>query len=134
MAPGFFESNDRRRRKKIASLVPKGLKAQGFVVEGSPHGDEGFALATSRLYDVAILDIMLPGNHGHGHSSITVSPCQNLVVARRNPYDGRGYIRCARMIGHIFPQLSSLGEYLIAGMGIVSIVAIGVGFRGGVNL
>ena len=50
--------------KKIASLVRKGLEAQGFVVEVSPHGDEGFALATSRPYDVAILDIMLPGKDG----------------------------------------------------------------------
>ena len=50
--------------KKIASFVRKGLEAQGFVVEVSHHGDEGFALATSRPYDVAILDIMLPGKDG----------------------------------------------------------------------
>jgi two-component system OmpR family response regulator len=50
--------------KKIASFVRKGLEAQGFVVEVSSHGDEGFALATSRPYDVAILDIMLPGKDG----------------------------------------------------------------------
>ena len=50
--------------KKIASFVRKGLEAQGFVVEVSQHGDEGFALATSRPYDVAILDIMLPGKDG----------------------------------------------------------------------
>jgi two-component system OmpR family response regulator len=50
--------------KKIAALVRKGLEAQGFVVEVSQHGDEGFAMATSRPYDVAILDIMLPGRDG----------------------------------------------------------------------
>ena len=50
--------------KKIASFVRKGLEARGFVVDVSPHGDEGFALATSRPYDVAILDIMLPGKDG----------------------------------------------------------------------
>jgi two-component system, OmpR family, response regulator len=50
--------------KKIASFIRKGLEAQGFVVDVSPHGDEGFALATSRPYDVAILDIMLPGKDG----------------------------------------------------------------------
>lgn len=50
--------------KKIASFVRKGLEAQGFVVELSHHGDEGFRLATTRAYDAAILDIMLPGKDG----------------------------------------------------------------------
>jgi two-component system, OmpR family, response regulator len=50
--------------KKIASFVRKGLEAQGFVVEVSQHGDEGFVLATSRPYDAVILDIMLPGKDG----------------------------------------------------------------------
>jgi len=50
--------------KKIAAFVRKGLEAQGFVVEVAHHGDEGFALATTRPYDVAILDIMLPGKDG----------------------------------------------------------------------
>ena len=50
--------------KKIASLVRKGLEAQGFVVEVSSDGDEGYVLATTRPYDVAILDIMLPGKDG----------------------------------------------------------------------
>lgn len=50
--------------KKIASFVRKGLEAQGFVVEVSHHGDEGYTLATSRAYDVLVLDIMLPGRDG----------------------------------------------------------------------
>ena len=50
--------------KKIASFVRKGLEAQGFVVEVSLNGDDGFAMATSRPYDAAILDIMLPGRDG----------------------------------------------------------------------
>jgi len=50
--------------KKIASFIRKGLEAQGFVVEASQHGDEGYALATSRPYDAVILDIMLPGKDG----------------------------------------------------------------------
>jgi DNA-binding response OmpR family regulator len=50
--------------KKIASFVRKGLEAQGFVVEVGANGDEGFLLATTRPYDVAILDIMLPGRDG----------------------------------------------------------------------
>jgi two-component system, OmpR family, response regulator len=50
--------------KKIASLVRKGLAAQGFVVDVSHHGDEGFTLAVTRPYAAAILDIMLPGKDG----------------------------------------------------------------------
>jgi two-component system OmpR family response regulator len=50
--------------KKIAAFIRKGLEAQGFVVEVAHHGDEGFALATTQPYDVAILDIMLPGRDG----------------------------------------------------------------------
>ncbi len=50
--------------KKIASFVRKGLEAQGFVVEVSHNGDEGYTLATSRPYDAVVLDIMLPGRDG----------------------------------------------------------------------
>ena len=50
--------------KKIASLLRKGLEAQGFVVELALNGDEGYVLATTRPYDVLVLDIMLPGRDG----------------------------------------------------------------------
>jgi DNA-binding response OmpR family regulator len=50
--------------KKIASLIRKGLEAQGFVVDVCLQGDDGYALATSRPYDALILDIMLPGRDG----------------------------------------------------------------------
>jgi two-component system OmpR family response regulator len=50
--------------KKIASLLRKGLSAQGFVVDYALDGDEGYALATTRPYDVLVLDIMLPGRDG----------------------------------------------------------------------
>ena len=50
--------------KKIASFVRKGLEAHGFVVDVSHHGDEGYTLATTRPYDVLVLDIMLPGRDG----------------------------------------------------------------------
>jgi two-component system OmpR family response regulator len=50
--------------RKIASFVRKGLEAQGFVVDVSHHGDDGFTLAITRPYDAAVLDIMLPGKDG----------------------------------------------------------------------
>ena len=50
--------------RKIASLIRKGLEAQGFVVDVCLRGDEGYALATARPYDVLVLDIMVPGRDG----------------------------------------------------------------------
>ena len=50
--------------KKIASLIRKGLEAQGFVVDVCLRGDEGYTLATARPYDVLVLDIMVPGRDG----------------------------------------------------------------------
>lgn len=50
--------------KKIASFVRKGLEAQGLLVDVSHCGDEGYSLATTRSYDVLVLDIMLPGRDG----------------------------------------------------------------------
>lgn len=50
--------------KKIASLIRKDLEARGYVVDAAHRGDEGFTLATTRPYDVIVLDIMLPGRDG----------------------------------------------------------------------
>jgi two-component system, OmpR family, response regulator len=50
--------------KKIAAFIRKGLQAQGHVVDVSHHGDEGYTLATTRPYDLLVLDIMLPGRDG----------------------------------------------------------------------
>ena len=50
--------------KKIASLIRKGLEAQGITVDVSHNGDEGYTLATTHSYDAMILDIMLPGRDG----------------------------------------------------------------------
>jgi DNA-binding response OmpR family regulator len=50
--------------RKIASFVQRGLKERGFVVEVCGDGDEGYDRATSQVYDVIVLDIMLPGRDG----------------------------------------------------------------------
>lgn len=49
---------------KIASFVVQGLREQGFVVDHCVNGNEGYAWATEREYDVALLDIMVPGKDG----------------------------------------------------------------------
>ncbi len=50
--------------EKLSGFICKGLEAQGFTVDFSNHGDEGYTLATTRSYDAIVLDIMLPGRDG----------------------------------------------------------------------
>ncbi|MBI5693119.1 MAG: response regulator transcription factor [Verrucomicrobia bacterium] len=50
--------------RKLAGLVRKGLEAQGFAVDFCSHGDDAYALATTRAYDALVLDIMVPGRDG----------------------------------------------------------------------
>ena len=50
--------------RKLGGFLRKGLEAQGFVVDFSENGDEGYTLATTRDYDAIVLDIMLPGRDG----------------------------------------------------------------------
>jgi two-component system copper resistance phosphate regulon response regulator CusR len=50
--------------EKLAQIVSRGLKAEGFAVDAAKAGGEGFDLAMSYAYDVIILDIMLPEMSG----------------------------------------------------------------------
>ncbi|MEM6277995.1 MAG: response regulator transcription factor [Verrucomicrobiota bacterium] len=51
-------------QERIASFIEKGLKEQGFVVDVTGDGDDGYALALTEPYDAIVLDIMLPGRDG----------------------------------------------------------------------
>jgi DNA-binding response OmpR family regulator len=51
--------------KKIASMVKRGLEAEGFTVEVALDGADGLWLATEGSYDLIILDIMLPRRNGY---------------------------------------------------------------------
>lgn len=44
--------------------MKRGLEAEGFTVDVSLDGDDGFWLATQHSYDAMVLDIMLPGLNG----------------------------------------------------------------------
>jgi len=48
----------------IASFIEKGLRVEGFAVDRAPDGHQGLHLAASEPYDVAIVDVMLPGRDG----------------------------------------------------------------------
>jgi two-component system OmpR family response regulator len=45
---------------KIASFILKGMKAEGYVVDHAPDGQEGLHMAVTEPYDAAIIDVMLP--------------------------------------------------------------------------
>lgn len=45
---------------QTAKFIVKGLRQEGFAVDHAPDGLEGFHLASTESYDVAIVDIMLP--------------------------------------------------------------------------
>ncbi len=49
---------------KIAAVVRRGLELEGFTVEQAADGDEGWWMATEGVYDVIVLDIMLPRRNG----------------------------------------------------------------------
>ncbi len=48
----------------IASFVSKGLREAGYGVDVNLDGNDGMTLAMSGLYDIVILDLMLPGKDG----------------------------------------------------------------------
>ncbi len=54
-----IEDHDRLR----SSLV-RGLRENGYAVDQAGDGEEGLAVASSSLYDVIILDLMLPRRDG----------------------------------------------------------------------
>lgn len=50
--------------QKIAAFIEKGLKEAGFSLDVAHEGIEGLSLALTEPYDVAVIDIMLPGLDG----------------------------------------------------------------------
>lgn len=50
----------------IADFVSRGLREAGFAVDAVHDGDAGYAHAIREPYDVAIVDVMLPGRDGLG--------------------------------------------------------------------
>ena len=49
---------------KIASYLHKGLVENGFIVDMAHDGTDGLHLALTGDYDLAVLDVMLPGRNG----------------------------------------------------------------------
>ncbi len=62
---------------KMASLIRRGLKAEGIPADVASRGDEALSRASSTYYDAIVLDVMLPGMDG-------------FEVCRRLREDGNG--------------------------------------------
>jgi len=50
--------------RKLAPLLARGLREEGFAVDVSEDGDEGLFQALEQDYDALILDVLLPGKDG----------------------------------------------------------------------
>lgn len=50
--------------RKMATALQEGLQADGYSVRVAYTGEEGFYLIHSEVFDLAILDVMLPGHDG----------------------------------------------------------------------
>jgi len=48
---------------KIANALKRALEQESYAVDVSYDGDDGYAMATTEPYDMAIIDRMLPGEH-----------------------------------------------------------------------
>jgi two-component system OmpR family response regulator len=50
--------------KGVASFIKKGLEEEDYTIDLAMSGEEGLSLVARNLYDLVILDIMLPGMSG----------------------------------------------------------------------
>jgi heavy metal response regulator len=46
--------------RKVASFIKKGLEEEGYAVDVAADGEEGLAMALTRVHDLIILDVRLP--------------------------------------------------------------------------
>ena len=49
---------------KVGRALLDGLQAEGYAAELATTGEDGFFLASSQLFDLIVLDVMLPGRDG----------------------------------------------------------------------
>lgn len=50
--------------RKVAAFVAEGLREQAYAVDVASDGEEGIWRAVNTVYDVILLDVMLPGRDG----------------------------------------------------------------------
>lgn len=50
--------------KKVASFIKRGLEEEGFTVDLAHDGEEGLFMAETNLYNLILMDLMLPKKDG----------------------------------------------------------------------
>jgi two-component system copper resistance phosphate regulon response regulator CusR len=51
---------------RMAGFIAKGLREQSYAVDIAPNGEAALYQAAVNAYDLVILDVLLPGQDGHG--------------------------------------------------------------------
>jgi two-component system, OmpR family, copper resistance phosphate regulon response regulator CusR len=50
--------------RKLAQILASALQAEDYEIVVAPTGDDGFARANAEVFDLVVLDLMLPGRSG----------------------------------------------------------------------
>ena len=78
--------------KKVARALQQGLEREKYRITVAHTGEEGFFLATTRSFDLILLDLMLPGRDGiEILQSLREKRCQTpvLILTAKDTVDDR---------------------------------------------
>jgi two-component system copper resistance phosphate regulon response regulator CusR len=77
---------------KVAQAIRKGLESENYQVIVTATGEEGYFLATTRAFDLILLDLMLPGRGGlEILAALRKQKCQTpvLILTARDAVEDR---------------------------------------------
>lgn len=77
---------------KVAQAIRKGLESENYQVTVASTGEEGYFLATTRAFDLILLDLLLPGRSGlEILASLRKQKCQTpvLILTARDAVEDR---------------------------------------------
>jgi len=77
---------------KVAQAIRKGLEAENYKVTVASNGEEGYFLATTRAFDLILLDLLLPGRSGlEILAALRQQRCQTpvLILTARDDVEDR---------------------------------------------
>jgi two-component system copper resistance phosphate regulon response regulator CusR len=77
---------------KVAQAIRKGLESENYQVTLASTGEEGYFLATTRAFDLILLDLLLPGRSGlEILGALREQKCQTpvLILTARDAVEDR---------------------------------------------
>ena len=74
--------------KRLAMSLAQGLRAEGFAVDVAYDGREGLYRAEEGVYDLAILDVNLPGMNGYNVCATLRAADNNVPILMLTAKDG----------------------------------------------